>query len=84
VEALWITPSEEIQEGAISREDDGFNCFVIGGNHNWLSVSMQTNWDVCVKKMRVKEGANWLLHGDVQAHTSQVAMATETDWMCGY
>jgi hypothetical protein len=25
VEAHWLTPSEEIQEGAIIREDDGFN-----------------------------------------------------------
>jgi hypothetical protein len=25
MEAPWLTPSEEIQEGAISREDDGFN-----------------------------------------------------------
>jgi hypothetical protein len=25
VKAPWLIPSEEIQEGAISREDDGFN-----------------------------------------------------------
>jgi hypothetical protein len=25
VEAQWLTTSEKIQEGAISREDDGFN-----------------------------------------------------------
>jgi hypothetical protein len=25
VEAPWLTPSEEIQEDAISREDDGFS-----------------------------------------------------------
>jgi hypothetical protein len=25
VEAPWLTPSEEIQEVAISSEDDGFN-----------------------------------------------------------
>jgi hypothetical protein len=24
-EASWLIPSEEIQEGVISREDDGFN-----------------------------------------------------------
>jgi hypothetical protein len=27
VETPWLTPSEEIQEGIISREDDGFNFF---------------------------------------------------------
>jgi hypothetical protein len=25
VEALWLNPSDEIQEGAICREEDGFN-----------------------------------------------------------
>jgi hypothetical protein len=25
IEAPWLTPSEEIQEDAISREDDSFN-----------------------------------------------------------
>jgi hypothetical protein len=29
VEAPWLTPSEEIHEGAISREDDGFRYFGI-------------------------------------------------------
>jgi hypothetical protein len=25
LEVSWLTPTEEIQEGVISREDDGFN-----------------------------------------------------------
>jgi hypothetical protein len=29
MEAPWLAPSEEIQEGAIRREDDGFNVFGI-------------------------------------------------------
>jgi hypothetical protein len=31
VEAPWLTPSEDIQECAISREDDGFNFGIVGG-----------------------------------------------------
>jgi hypothetical protein len=34
VEAPWLTPSEDIEEGAISREDDGFSCLGYSENNH--------------------------------------------------
>jgi hypothetical protein len=96
VEAHWHIPSEEIQEGAISREDDGFKILDSQGTImiDYLKQGRTINGTYYADKLRrlrveiarkrrgkLTEGV-LLLHDHSPAHTSQVTMAAVTD--CGF
>jgi histone-lysine N-methyltransferase SETMAR len=88
VEAPWLTTSEEIQESAISREDDGFNFLgyleqgrTINGTY-YADELRRLRQEIARKRRSKLTQGDLLLHDNAQAHTSKVAMAAAT--ACGF
>jgi histone-lysine N-methyltransferase SETMAR len=94
VEGHWLTPSKEIQESAISREDDRFNFLdsqgiimidnleqgrTINGTYSAEELRRLRQGIARKKRDKLIQGV-LLLHNNAQAaHTSQVAMTAATD-----
>jgi hypothetical protein len=88
VEAPWLIPSEEIQEGAISREDDGF--IFLGDSQGMIMIDhleqgiingtfyadelRRLRQEIARKRRRKLTQGVLLLHDNAPAHTSQLQL----------